>query len=155
MTRQGLPAATTSGGIGFVTTLPASMVVRAPITTPGSTMTPAPSHASSSMRMGAPRGHRAHLALFVGQPAIGCVELTPAGDELNVRRQKHAIADGDVLAILDGDVGDDMGGFVDRAEALGEERAAGREIHADGLVVAAGERGPAPRFGDNGRVTRS
>jgi serine/threonine protein kinase len=52
MTRQGLPTATTRGGMSRVTTLPAPITDSAPIVTPGRTMTPPPSQTSSPIVIG-------------------------------------------------------------------------------------------------------
>ena len=52
ITLAGLPTATESSGISFTTTLPAPMMHRSPIVTPGHTMTPAPSQQSSPIVIG-------------------------------------------------------------------------------------------------------
>lgn len=54
ITRAGFPTAMTSGGRSLVTTLPAPTVVRSPMVTPGNTIVPPPSHASSPMVIGLP-----------------------------------------------------------------------------------------------------
>ena len=52
MTFAGLPAAITLAGISWFTTEPAPMMLFSPMVTPGSTMTPAPSHTFLPMTMG-------------------------------------------------------------------------------------------------------
>ena len=49
---QGLPTATTPGGISEVTTLPEPITLPLPMVTPGFTITPAPNHTLSSMVTG-------------------------------------------------------------------------------------------------------
>ena len=49
---QGLPAANTSEGMSFVTTLPAPITVRSPILTPGQITALPPIQTSSPMAMG-------------------------------------------------------------------------------------------------------
>ncbi len=57
--RAGLPTATTPGGRSPVTTAPAPTTVSAPMVTPGSTMTPPPSHVVSPMAIGSAASHPA------------------------------------------------------------------------------------------------
>ena len=49
MTRHGFPTAIESEGMSWTTTLPAPMMQRSPIVTPGQTVTPPPSQQSSPM----------------------------------------------------------------------------------------------------------
>ena len=52
MTLQGLPTAIESEGMSFTTTLPAPMMQRSPMITPGQIVTPPPSQQSSPMVIG-------------------------------------------------------------------------------------------------------
>lgn len=74
MSRQGTPAATTFGGISWVTTEPAPMIAPSPIVTPGNIKAPAPTQVPSQIRIALPSTDAARR----DDSPSSCVEVTRA-----------------------------------------------------------------------------
>ncbi len=87
MTRHGLPAAVTPGSTERVTTLPAPMMASCPISTPGSTITPPPSHAR------APIDDR--VCRLQAARALGRVARVVRRQQLDARSELHVVAERD------------------------------------------------------------
>ena len=86
MTRQGLPTAIESEGISLTTTLPAPMMQRSPMVTPGHTVTPPPNQQFSPMVIGE--------ASFDGFATLNVVDGMIRSQKLAVRTNLCVATDG-------------------------------------------------------------
>ena len=133
MTRAGTPAASVCGGTSARTSEPAATTAPAPMVTPPSTVTLAPSQAPSPMTIG---------ACTRGRPGPAGLGLVARGEQRDAVGQRDVAADRDVA------------GGVDQALVV-EERAV-----ADGQPALAGDPQPAehlevPLHGDAGRAQQA